>query len=586
MKPYSESSKIWKNTLDLALKDALTCIAPQWSLTQQIAVNPFWHKVNTPFKQWAEEFVGCTGQSLLDTHSTQSAISTLSNEELNKATQHYTLLHADNPQWHDTKTTQSLQAIKSLFQVVDDKQQLNGQLHHAIRYHISQTTAAFADKQQSQWRDETAQGLYAFWRNHFEKRWNLEFAGFNQSISQRIQLLPTQSQDTIHFVVKELAVNSCHWKKWFQQAIFSFPGWASWCAYQDQYGESTLKGTYLTDLIAIILSCEFLLDDTSRTEDSIWYQWQAQWSDNQVKEQYDHLSYLYSSLWLKEYQYQQTLIRELKQSPNTLNSDGLYHTQMVFCIDVRSEPMRHILETLDPGIDTRGFAGFFGIPVTYQEQGKETHYYHGLLKPVGRVKDKLKHSPKGVFAKLANLLSQTIKCYQEQIKTHPFSSLLWVEGMGVTYLFSLLANSFKRPSVDLPFHYQNIAKNSSHLSLTMSDEDKISAIKAFLHGTDLKNKLAKQVIVVGHGAQTMNNPHQHSLDCGACGGQSGALNAILIVQLLNDQSLRQQLAKEGYIIPQDTRFIAAHHNTTAQKIELLNVDVVDESLQSLLTVFE
>ncbi|KXW56595.1 DUF2309 domain-containing protein [Ferrovum sp. PN-J185] len=584
MKPYSESPDILKNTLDLALKEALTSIAPQWSLTQQIAVNPFWHKVNTPFKQWAAEFTACTGQSLLDTPSIPLAPSVLNNEELKKQAQHYTFLHGDNLQWNDHEATQPLQPKKSLFQIVDEKQPLNGQLHHAIRYQISQTTAAFADKQQSQWRDDTPQGLYAFWRNHLEKRWNLEFAGFNQLISQRIKLLPFDSQGAIPFIVNELSVNSLHWKKWFQQALFSFPGWASWCAYQDQYGEGALKGSFLSDLLAIILSWEFLIDDTSRTEDSAWFDWQAQWCDDQSTAQQDHLNYLYSALWLKEYQYQQTLIKVLQPAPTALNNTDVCHTQMVFCIDVRSEPMRQTLESLDPGIETRGFAGFFGIPVTYKQPGQETHYFHGLLKPVGLVKDTSSDPQTGILAKIKKQVSHAVQCYQEQIKSHPLSSLLWVEGMGFTYLFSLVANLFKRPTVQLPHHYQEVSKGINQLTLTMSEESKISAIKAFLKGTDLNNKLAKRVIIVGHGAQTVNNPHQHSLDCGACGGQSGALNALLMVQLLNDYTLRQRLAEEGYALPQDTRFIAAHHNTTAQCIELLHVSE-DKSLEPLLSVF-
>ncbi len=57
----------------------------------------------------------------------------------------------------------------------------------------------------------------------------------------------------------------------------------------------------------------------------------------------------------------------------------------VFCIDVRSEPMRRALENADPGIVTAGFAGFFGIAAEVADDEGRRAQCPVLLTPGHRV---------------------------------------------------------------------------------------------------------------------------------------------------------------------------------------------------------
>ncbi len=89
--------------------------------------------------------------------------------------------------------------------------------------------------------------------------------------------------------------------------------------------------------------------------------------------------------------YQKDLIKKLlisaksKSEKNTKTPDA----QFVFCIDVRSEPMRRALESKG-NYETFGFAGFFGIPVKIENEITQESYSSCpvLLKPQHKIAEK------------------------------------------------------------------------------------------------------------------------------------------------------------------------------------------------------
>lgn len=51
----------------------------------------------------------------------------------------------------------------------------------------------------------------------------------------------------------------------------------------------------------------------------------------------------------------------------------------------------------------------------------------------------------------------------------------------------------------------------------------------------MRDRFAPLVVVLGHGAQSVNNPFASAYNCGACGGRDGGPNARVFAALANDE---------------------------------------------------
>ena len=108
-------------------------------------------------------------------------------------------------------------------------------------------------------------------------------------------------------------------------------------------------------------------------------------------------------------------------------------------------------------------------------------------------------------------------------------------------------------------------------------DEQTNFVTQALSSIGLKKAMSRFVLLVGHGSTSENNPYESALDCGACGGNHGLVNAKALAHMANKPQVRNRLRYQGIIIPEDTWFIPAMHDTVSDEIRLYELERIPSS---------
>ncbi|OJV08112.1 MAG: hypothetical protein BGO14_01445 [Chlamydiales bacterium 38-26] len=444
---------------------------------------------------------------------------------------------------------------------------LNQELSSPVNRELIKWCQVFLDEGQATLKmPDRKNGFYSAWRllAPFDK--HLDLVKNKSWLAE----LPAEAEEAVFYALKRLEVQEDQIEDYLKCALLELPGWVGYIKWRAEWQNPSTgvkNPITLTDFLAVRLIITCALEQNYAKKEK-----------SQVQTPEVRRDQFFSQLKNHEEKYLEKLLElmipQIVKNKNTKERLSRPDAQIVFCIDVRSEPLRQRIEQ-EGNYETLGFAGFFGLPVSI-------HHFHShqvtdncpvLLKPryqvfeepVKEQNERLNRHQKGRdFLKLCHKIYQNLKYNFATpfalAETLGFFCGLWMAVRTLLPIRSVkLRETIRRkikpvlatvPRIDIPLDQQVIYAESA------------------LKTMGLTKNFGRLVVFCGHGSQTENNPYASALDCGACGGNHGGPNGKVLAYIFNSHLVRAALKEKGIVIPEDTLFVGAEHNTTTDEVLL------------------
>ncbi|MEQ8240085.1 MAG: DUF2309 domain-containing protein, partial [Cyclobacteriaceae bacterium] len=484
--------------------------------------------------------------------------------------------------------------VKTFADVADETQRKNWSRFMIDR--ISFWASAYFDNKQATWDTAKFQdSIYHAWKSEASVDYSCESMGLD-NFRKHVKVLPSDYLDAAVWALEMLDIKGDALELYINSLLMKINGWAGFTARIDWEANLAGKESHATEeLLTIALVWEVCIKqslDRIRLEDG--------WEQNKIALEQLAVSpklnrQLAAQLVLQQafdHANQRLIIEKINNQQLEEKPKSTPKMQAIFCIDVRSELYRRNLEAANEDIETMGFAGFFAFPIKYVQLGHETGTNNCpvLLNTSHTIAEGLTDQETEQQIVAQRTLKHHVAKAWYSFKSGAISCFSFVSPIGLSYLPKLFTDSFgmtrpvphpKEAGLDPSVKSnKNIRLDQHDLNGQLSGisaEDRLRMGASALKAMSLTDNFARIVLITGHGATTVNNPHATGLDCGACGGNSGEANAKVAAAILNDVEVRSGLKAAGIDVPETTVFVAALHDTTTDEVTLYNTERIADT---------
>jgi uncharacterized protein YbcC (UPF0753/DUF2309 family) len=355
---------------------------------------------------------------------------------------------------------------------------------------------------------------------------------------------------------------------------FAHPGWSGMVAYLDTHPEGLVDARKISLEEFIVFELLLEIDALDSHFGEIWSPLGLKITgvETAIFEEVPvtQLASMYA-IWQQAYEwsyYNQILGGIQDFAKKHLHHEVKQEYQALFCIDDRECSIRRYVEQVLPSCGTYGTAGFFNLEFYFKPADSKfmTKVCPAPIHPKFVIKEHYQaakkkqdfHMDKHAHGLLGGWILTHTLGFWSAIR------LLLTVFKPSDAVTSIRSSMHMHPDSHLTIEHAGEFENELQVGFTI--DQMTDRLEGLLRSIGLTEHFAPLIYVIGHGSSSANNTHYAGYDCGACSGRPGSVNARVLAFIGNHAGVRKNLAKRGIVIPENTHFVGALHDTSRDEI--------------------